>query len=159
MRLNLRVISAVLLLIAGKFWESELPILNVRMILAVYPSIIMLWIFCIRVTVLLKYFDLFDNVSGALTWGPLTRWGLFCYIWGTEYMLNKTSCSWSCSSPCDHMMHLQVVKPCWGEVMKIRYERYNVMVSTVWFDTFKPSITIITVQTALIRSLCQYICM
>ena len=36
--------------------------------------------------------------------------------------------------------------------MKMRYERYNVMVSTVWFDTFKPSITMITGQTALIQS-------
>ena len=38
----------------------------------------------IRMTVLLEYFDLFDNVAVALTWGPLTRWGLatFPLFWG-----------------------------------------------------------------------------
>ena len=38
-----------------------------------------LHMFLIRVTVLLEYFDLFDNVARALTWGPLTSWGLLCY--------------------------------------------------------------------------------
>ena len=99
LRLNLRLISVIL--------ECENYFSNLSQYNCTLNSY--LSDCCIRVTILLEYFDLFDNVSLAM--GPLTRWGLLCYfalvLGGTEDMFKKASWSWSCLLPCDHVIHLR----------------------------------------------------
>ena len=57
-------------LVAGNAWELYPLILNVRANLAVKLCTKCLFDCCIRVTVLLEYFDLFDNVAGPLPGAP-----------------------------------------------------------------------------------------